>query len=44
MTTINLLFVFKLMASLLPTTIPMILGLGGTENAGEATNSKGKRE
>lgn len=37
--TINPFLAFKLIASLLPNPIPIRPGLGGTENAGEATNS-----
>jgi len=43
MITIIPFFAFKLMASLLPNPNPMMLGLGGTENIGEATKSKRKR-
>ena len=44
MITIIPFFAFKLIASLLPNPNPMMLGLGGTENSGEATKSIEKED
>jgi hypothetical protein len=44
MITIIPFFAFKLIASLLANPYPMMLGLGGTLKAGEATNSIQKED